>query len=639
MLPLLAGRLQPSAGRLAEAQALKLLSGAFGCDTHRRGFHGSAASSAAAGGGPGAGDALLGAALSAFSPAEPLGAAGLSPIMLGTSLWELAHSATGLPWWASIPLTTVALRAALLPLTVKARAATVNFALMGRASAASRVLWERMQQEQQQQQPGGGGGKAMTRNELTKQYFMYMRQQHGTPSVWWYPANAALQINVFLSMSAALRHMSAMAWPGLETEGLGWFADMTAPAVEWGTWVTGYGVAGALLPLGVFGAYVRTLEYTSAADRPRARAVLELLTLPLFVAALLVPHATALYWLANGAFGLGLQAALSRPRVADALGLPMIAVHARGELDAAAKSEIERRQVAGAADASDDAGFVRYLAADALSRGQTAAAAACLKRLAALEPGDAAVWRRLGAAGGAAGQWGAAAEAHEKAGDVLLAAARQQAPAAAGGGSGAAEAGAEFVAAAVAHLNAASLGGGGDAEAAAAAAAGGGKLLHVGRALELLHKASTAGVSDAGTWYYTCMGRLATGQLPAALDAARRSWEQSRRHSGGGGDSGGGGGGGLGADAARLAKPLGALCERLAADAGGGVGGGGGAPQLLQAAALAAEVGAAAGGGGGGAREALRGALGRAAAALEARPGGGAAEAAEKLRELAKGLV
>lgn len=74
------------------------------------------------------------------------------------------------------------------------------------------------------------------------------------------------QVNVFLSMSASLRQMSAMMWPGFDTQGLAWFVDMTKPAVEWGTWGTPYGVAGMLLPLAVFGAYVRTLEYTSVGE-------------------------------------------------------------------------------------------------------------------------------------------------------------------------------------------------------------------------------------------------------------------------------------------------------------------------------------------------------------------------------------
>jgi len=222
-------------------------------------------------------DALL--QFAAASPIDHVAASSFNPIVLGTSVWEVMHSVTGLPWWASIPLTTLALRTALLPLTLKARGATINFALMRQATATSHALWDRMQQEQQQASTsgssrpasssiGGGGGKnrSLTKNQLTKRYLLYMRKQHGTPSLWWYTANALVQVNVFLSMSAALRQMSTVAWPGFESEGLFWFVNMTKPAVEWGTWATGYGVAGALLPLAVFGAYVRTLEYTTVCE-------------------------------------------------------------------------------------------------------------------------------------------------------------------------------------------------------------------------------------------------------------------------------------------------------------------------------------------------------------------------------------
>jgi hypothetical protein len=213
-------------------------------------------------------------------------------------VWEVAHEATGLPWWASIPLTTLALRGLLLPLTLKARAATVNFALMQQASAAGRALRERMASEAvAAAAPGGSStGQAAsssssssesssstsdtstststsstatidslpTARQLSARYLDYMRKHHGVPSLWWYAGNAAAQVNVFLAMSAALRQMAAVSWPGFESEGLLWFADMTAPAVQWGTWATAYGAAGALLPLAVFGAYVRTLEYTAA---------------------------------------------------------------------------------------------------------------------------------------------------------------------------------------------------------------------------------------------------------------------------------------------------------------------------------------------------------------------------------------
>lgn len=50
-----------------------------------------------------------------------------------TRVWEAGHSLTHLPWWASIPMTTLAVRAVLLPLSVKAKAASVNVVLLNAA--------------------------------------------------------------------------------------------------------------------------------------------------------------------------------------------------------------------------------------------------------------------------------------------------------------------------------------------------------------------------------------------------------------------------------------------------------------------------------------------------------------------------
>ncbi len=120
----------------------------------------------------------------------------LNPVVLGTQAWELFHATTGLPWWASIPATTLALRALLLPLTLKAKAATVNFALMQQASANADVV---LQQIGQQDKEDGAAAKqdrvsALRRMQLTRQYYRYLRKQHGTPSLWWYNINVFVQV-------------------------------------------------------------------------------------------------------------------------------------------------------------------------------------------------------------------------------------------------------------------------------------------------------------------------------------------------------------------------------------------------------------------------------------------------------------
>ena len=56
-----------------------------------------------------------------------------SPTLLGAQLWNAGHTLTALPWWASIPLTTFAVRAVLLPLTFKARGASCKMELLNTA--------------------------------------------------------------------------------------------------------------------------------------------------------------------------------------------------------------------------------------------------------------------------------------------------------------------------------------------------------------------------------------------------------------------------------------------------------------------------------------------------------------------------
>lgn len=163
----------------------------------------------------------------------------LSPTQIGVQLWEGSHAASGLPWWAAIPATTLAVRAALLPLSLRAYAASANVALLHRSLAMSKVVAEavttasREQQQrheewQQQQQGqveaglaaggssnmatsssggcerdsrGGIGGSQLGLNQLglsqldlVWRVFKVLRDQIGAPSFSWYLANAAVQV-------------------------------------------------------------------------------------------------------------------------------------------------------------------------------------------------------------------------------------------------------------------------------------------------------------------------------------------------------------------------------------------------------------------------------------------------------------
>jgi hypothetical protein len=121
----------------------------------------------------------------------------LDPVIFGTSIWETFHSLTGLPWWASIPLATATIRALLLPLSLKAKAATVNFSLMQQASKTAGALLEQLKKQQEDLlEKGQSEPKRLpSRWSLSRQYYKYLRRQHQTTSIWWFNVNTFLQVS------------------------------------------------------------------------------------------------------------------------------------------------------------------------------------------------------------------------------------------------------------------------------------------------------------------------------------------------------------------------------------------------------------------------------------------------------------
>lgn len=158
----------------------------------------------------------------AASPMEPALSELLNPVLLSSGLWEWVHSATGLPWWASIPLTTLGLRAALLPLTLKAKSAALNWVLLQNSYGTATRLLEQMEAahrdgkgahsaagsgatsqvgEAQRAPLIAGAGrsnetplKRPSKLKLVRMYYHYFRKQHKTTSMWWWLASTGVQV-------------------------------------------------------------------------------------------------------------------------------------------------------------------------------------------------------------------------------------------------------------------------------------------------------------------------------------------------------------------------------------------------------------------------------------------------------------
>jgi hypothetical protein len=143
------------------------------------------------------------------------------------------HSMTGLPWWATIPLTTFALRSSLLYLTLKAKSAGLNFVLAQQATQTATNLLEHWKQQQAgsasstdastsdnssnpgQRVVGLGRQEELNRPSrwrLTRMYYRYYRKQYGTTSLWWWTANICVQVSGH-SMPSRLLNSSSVCFP------------------------------------------------------------------------------------------------------------------------------------------------------------------------------------------------------------------------------------------------------------------------------------------------------------------------------------------------------------------------------------------------------------------------------------------
>ncbi len=152
----------------------------------------------------------------AHSPLEDALLELFSPTQLGVQFWEAAHASSGLPWWAAIPAATLALRTALLPLSLQAYAASANILLLHRSIVLSREVSVAVEAASSSgnapaddstpgatsapaaeapTQPQPSASAALGRVELTRRLYAQLRAEQGTvPPFGWYLANAAVQV-------------------------------------------------------------------------------------------------------------------------------------------------------------------------------------------------------------------------------------------------------------------------------------------------------------------------------------------------------------------------------------------------------------------------------------------------------------
>lgn len=137
---------------------------------------------------------------------------GWGPTAIIERILEITHVYTGLPWWATIAVATVGIRAAMVPLYVKASA---NAAKMSHVKpeldkALSDLQHAGNQQEQLQ--------AAANRKKIMKENDIKMSHQ-------FFPM---IQLPIAYGFFQALRKMANYPVEGFQTQGLAWFEDLSA---------------------------------------------------------------------------------------------------------------------------------------------------------------------------------------------------------------------------------------------------------------------------------------------------------------------------------------------------------------------------------------------------------------------------
>eukprot|EP01018_Ginkgo_biloba_P018320 Gb_38756 [translate_table: standard] len=222
------------------------------------------------------------------------------------------HNLTALPWWLTIIVSTVAIRMALLPLTI------LQLKKMDRISEILPKLPPPL--------PMPGSGRS-----LRQQYTLFTQQRRamGCPTFLWTFASFAVQAPCFISWMMAVRRMCVEHHPGFDCGGALWFIDLTEFV---------HGPLGALFPLSVAGMHFLNVQIsfgrfkdaklsgTMSLIQKYYKIWLEILTVPIFVAGFYIPQGSFMYWLTNGVLTATQQLSLRHPNIRQKFGLR---VHAK----------------------------------------------------------------------------------------------------------------------------------------------------------------------------------------------------------------------------------------------------------------------------------------------------------------------
>ncbi|KAJ2485398.1 hypothetical protein IWW37_005954 [Coemansia sp. RSA 2050] len=138
------------------------------------------------------------------------------PTRIAEYALEYVHVATGLPWWATVVLVVVAVRASMFPLALWSQRHQVA---VNQVAPDLKLLTER-------QKAAATAGETVTSMRLLQEAQTF-HKRHGTHPVYAALGNLA-NLPYMVFMFFGLRDLAKLPFTGMDTGGLLWFTDLAA---------------------------------------------------------------------------------------------------------------------------------------------------------------------------------------------------------------------------------------------------------------------------------------------------------------------------------------------------------------------------------------------------------------------------
>lgn len=262
------------------------------------------------------GEVLAGAAGGAADAAVGVAAGGDGGGLWGSATGTVIdaidgfHTLTGLPWWITISVSTMAMRLVILPALI------LQFQKTAEISRLFRKLPPPL--------PPPLSGRS-----YGDQYSLFQKKKRelGCPSFLWNFAYFSVQFPCFILWMSSIRSMCLSNHPGLDNGGILWFQNLTEFP---------HGALGPVFPILVAGLHYLNVQISFQTSHTKQypgvlgsiakyyKIYLDILAIPLFFIAYVIPQGSLIYWTTNGLLSVAQQLSLRNDVIRKMLGLPDI---------------------------------------------------------------------------------------------------------------------------------------------------------------------------------------------------------------------------------------------------------------------------------------------------------------------------